>query len=189
MPLWVFLTDYFSKFFTTFSVYMFMKMGGILKYMLNCLLNMVKYSILYFTIMMLAACISGNFVYRGIDKTDIYRNLQSFSDGPTGVVVDFVLVTLLLILFIMVIYLLCYRLEIAFVIGIGCHILSVIIAGLIPHGTEFIPFTQNILLIRNAKYNILWARSFLCLTLVLGYIIFCYLMKRKQEKILVGYYQ
>ena len=189
LPLWVFLTDYFSKFFTTFSVYMFMKMGGILKYMLNCLLNMVKYSILYFTIMMLAACISGNFVYRGIDKTDIYRNLQSFSDGPTGVVVDFVLVTLLLILFIMVIYLLCYRLEIAFVIGIGCHILNITIANLISCGKEFIPLTQNILLIRNANYNILWARSFICLILVAMYSIFCYLMKQKQEKILIGYYK
>ena len=139
--------------------------------------------------MMLSAYMGGRFIYKGNGKTDIYQNLQCVTDGMIGVAADFILVTLLLVLLIMVIYLLCYRLEIAFVIGIGCHILSVIIAGLIPHGTEFIPFTQNILLIRNAKYNILWARSFLCLTLVLGYIIFCYLMKRKQEKILVGYYQ
>lgn len=189
MPLWVFLVYYFSKFFTTFSVYMFMKMGGVLKCMLKCMLNMVRYIILYFVIMMLSAYMGGRFIYKGNGKTDIYQNLQCVTDGMIGVAADFILVTLLLVLLIMVIYLLCYRLEIAFVIGIGCHILSVIIARFIPHGTEFIPFTQNILLIRNAKYNILWARSFLCLTLVVGYIIFCYLMKRKQEKILIGYYQ
>lgn len=189
LPLWVFLVYYFSKFFTTFSVYMFMKMGGLLKYMLKCLLNLIKYIILYFIIMILSACIGGNFIYKGIGKADIYQNLQGLSDCLIGVIADFVFVTLLLILFIMIIYLLCYRLEIAFAAGIGCHILNVIIANLIPYGKEFIPLTQNILLIRSTEYNILWARSFTCLTLVVTYIIFCYLMKQKQEKILIGYYR
>ncbi len=189
LPLWVYLIHYFSKFFTTFSVYMFMKMGGVLKYMLKCLLTIVKYILFYFIIMMLAAYIGGKFIYKGNGNIDIYQNLQHLSDGLIGVVADFVLVTLLLILFIMILYLLCYRLEIAFVAGLGLHILSVILANFIPHGKEFIPLTQNILLTRSTEYHILWARTFTCLTLVAAYILFCYLMKKKQEKILIGYYR
>lgn len=189
LPLWVYLVHYFSKFFTTFSIYMFMKMGGVLKYMLKCLINMIKYIIFYFVIMIFSAYIAGNYIYKGTGRTDIYQNLRNVSGGTIEVIIDFVLVTLLLILFIMIIYLLCYRLEIAFIIGIGCHILNVIITNLISYGKELIPLTQNILLIRNDKYNILWARGFLCISLVVLYIIFCYLMRRKQEKILIGYYR
>lgn len=189
LPLWVFLLHYFSQFFTTFSVYMFMKMGGVLKYMLKCLLNIAAYTILYFIIMMLSACVNGKLVYKGLGKIDVYQNIRRLSDGLIGIIADFVLVTLLLILFVMIIYLLCYRLEIAFVIGIGCHILNVIIVNFISYGKEFMPLTQNILLIRSVKYNILWARGFSCLVLVAAYMIFCYLVKQKQEKILSGYYK
>lgn len=58
-PLWVYLVYYFSKFFTTFSVYMFMKTGGVLKYMLKCLINMLKYCVFYFVCMMFLADIRG----------------------------------------------------------------------------------------------------------------------------------
>ena len=139
--------------------------------------------------MMLSAYVNGRLVYKGLGKIDVYQNIRSLSDGLIGIIADFVLVTLLLILFVMIIYLLCYRLEIAFVIGIGCHILNVIIVNFISYGKEFMPLTQNILLIRSVKYNILWARGFSCLVLVAAYMIFCYLVKQKQEKILSGYYK
>lgn len=189
LPLWVFLIYYFSRFFSTFSIYVFMKMGGGLKCMLKCMRDMVRYTIVYFMIMMTSAYVGGELIYRGTGETDVYKSLRGVTDGMIGVIVDFILVTPVLILCIMILYLLCYKIEIAFVVGIGCHILCAVAAGFVSHGKEFIPLTQNILLIRTDKYNILWARSFTCLTLAAAYVIFCHLMKRKQEKILLGYYK
>lgn len=189
LPLWAYLLYYFSRFFTTFSIYLFMKTGGVLTYMLKCFKRVVCDTVIYFLTVLLVAYVVGNIVRKEDCEMNIYQQMAEQSGGIFGVVVDFILGTLLFVLFVMVLYLLFYRLDVAFLVGLTCHIVNVVMVDFIPYGKEFVPFTQHILLFRQEGYHAFLARGSLCVMVAAVYILFCYLMRKKQEKILIGYYQ
>ncbi|MBO4996940.1 MAG: hypothetical protein J6D02_02950 [Lachnospira sp.] len=189
LPLWAYLLYYFSRFFTTFSIYLFMKTGGVLTYMLKCFARVVRDTVIYFLVVLFVAYAVGNIMKKEDCLMNNYQWITEQWGGIFGVIIDFILATLLFVLFVMVLYLLFYRLDVAFLVGLACHIVNVIIVNFIPYGKELVPFTQHILLLREEGYHVFLARGGLCLMMTAVYILFCCLMRKKQEKILMGYYQ
>ena len=189
VPLWIYLIFYFSRFFNTFSIYVFTKTGNVMRYIMKCLIHTLKHCTMYFVMVVFVAGVVGYATQQDNVMMPIYQELPKRADGIIGLMADYILVTVLIVLFIMSLYLLCYRLDVAFIIGVTLHILSVIVADMIPYGKEWIPFTQNMLLLREeGNYN--WmARCVLALTICVVYAMFSWQVKRKQEKIMNGCYK